>query len=88
MTGVGERLERDAARVRQGGSARRAYASGCTRTGVRADRTGRCDGRLPRRPAYAVGRRFLAPFLGEDNFLGTPYANSTVRTKLIPESRK
>ncbi|NXY96723.1 peptide-binding protein [Streptomyces sp. BR123] len=39
-------------------------------------------------PDYADPDNFLAPFLEQDNFLGTPYANSTVRTKLIPESRK
>ncbi|MFD7624719.1 ABC transporter substrate-binding protein [Streptomyces sp. NPDC059851] len=39
-------------------------------------------------PDYADADNFLAPFLEQDNFLGTPYANSTVRTKLIPESRK
>ncbi|CAL9396863.1 putative D,D-dipeptide-binding periplasmic protein DdpA [Streptomyces sp. enrichment culture] len=39
-------------------------------------------------PDYPDADNFLAPFLEQDNFLGTPYANSTVRTKLIPESRK
>ncbi|MEV8536421.1 ABC transporter substrate-binding protein [Streptomyces sp. NPDC051211] len=39
-------------------------------------------------PDYADADNFLAPFLEQDNFLGTPYANSTVRTKLIPESRR
>ncbi|RKT03816.1 peptide/nickel transport system substrate-binding protein [Streptomyces sp. 3211.6] len=39
-------------------------------------------------PDYPDADNFLAPFLEQDNFLGTPYANNTVRTKLIPESRK
>ncbi|MFG2297486.1 ABC transporter substrate-binding protein [Streptomyces sp. NPDC048603] len=39
-------------------------------------------------PDYTDADNFLAPFLEQDNFLGTPYANSTVRTKLIPESRR
>lgn len=39
-------------------------------------------------PDYPDADNFLAPFLEQDNFLGTPYANTTVRTKLIPESRR
>ncbi|MEU9086779.1 ABC transporter substrate-binding protein [Streptomyces sp. NPDC048357] len=39
-------------------------------------------------PDYADADNFLAPFLEQDNFLGTPYANNTVRTRLIPESRR
>ncbi|MEV7446667.1 ABC transporter substrate-binding protein [Streptomyces sp. NPDC091204] len=39
-------------------------------------------------PDYADPDNFLAPFLEQDNFLGTPYANNTVRTRLIPESRR
>ncbi|KIF03859.1 peptide-binding protein [Streptomyces sp. RSD-27] len=39
-------------------------------------------------PDYPDADNFLAPFLEQDNFLGTPYANNAVRTKLIPESRK
>lgn len=39
-------------------------------------------------PDYADADNFLAPFLEQDNFLGTPYANSAVRTRLIPESRR
>lgn len=39
-------------------------------------------------PDYPDAENFLAPFLGQDNFLGTPYANTAVRTKLIPESRR
>lgn len=39
-------------------------------------------------PDYPDADNFLAPFLEQDNFLGTPYANNTVRTKLIPESRR
>lgn len=39
-------------------------------------------------PDYPDADNFLAPFLEQDNFLGTPYANSAVRTRLIPESRR
>ncbi|MFF5446650.1 ABC transporter substrate-binding protein [Streptomyces sp. NPDC012888] len=39
-------------------------------------------------PDYADAENFLGPFLDQDNFLGTPYANATVRTKLLPESRR
>ncbi|MFJ3517732.1 ABC transporter substrate-binding protein [Streptomyces sp. NPDC090131] len=39
-------------------------------------------------PDYPDADNFLAPFLEQDNFLGTPYANNTVRGKLIPESRR
>ncbi|MDJ0381613.1 ABC transporter substrate-binding protein [Streptomyces sp. G-G2] len=39
-------------------------------------------------PDYPDADNFLAPFLDQDNFLGTPYANNTVRSKLIPESRR
>ncbi|MEU9165532.1 ABC transporter substrate-binding protein [Streptomyces sp. NPDC048424] len=39
-------------------------------------------------PDYADADNFLAPFLEQDNFLGTPYANNAVRTRLIPESRR
>ncbi|MEU3314716.1 ABC transporter substrate-binding protein [Streptomyces sp. NPDC048387] len=39
-------------------------------------------------PDYPDADNFLAPFLEQDNFLGTPYANTAVRTRLIPESRK
>ncbi|MFI5620173.1 ABC transporter substrate-binding protein [Streptomyces sp. NPDC051567] len=39
-------------------------------------------------PDYPDADNFLAPFLEQDNFLGTPYANNTVRTKLIPDSRR
>ncbi|MBW5485871.1 ABC transporter substrate-binding protein [Streptomyces bambusae] len=39
-------------------------------------------------PDYQDADNFLAPFLEQDNFLGTPYANNTVRTRLIPESRR
>ncbi|MEC4574524.1 ABC transporter substrate-binding protein [Streptomyces virginiae] len=39
-------------------------------------------------PDYPDADNFLAPFLEQDNFLGTPYANSAVRTRLLPESRR
>ncbi|MGW6984718.1 ABC transporter substrate-binding protein [Streptomyces sp. NPDC054932] len=39
-------------------------------------------------PDYPDADNFLAPFLEQDNFLGTPYANSAVRSRLIPESRR
>ncbi|WP_412078482.1 ABC transporter substrate-binding protein [Streptomyces xanthophaeus] len=39
-------------------------------------------------PDYPDADNFLAPFLEQDNFLGTPYANNAVRTRLIPESRR
>ncbi|APU39573.1 ABC transporter substrate-binding protein [Streptomyces sp. TN58] len=39
-------------------------------------------------PDYPDADNFLAPFLEQDNFLGTPYANNTVRTRLLPESRR
>ncbi|GGZ87120.1 peptide-binding protein [Streptomyces subrutilus] len=39
-------------------------------------------------PDYPDADNFLAPFLEQDNFLGTPYANAGVRTRLIPESRR
>ncbi|MFE2874894.1 ABC transporter substrate-binding protein [Streptomyces roseus] len=39
-------------------------------------------------PDYPDADNFLAPFLEQDNFLGTPYANTAVRTKLIPDSRR
>lgn len=39
-------------------------------------------------PDYPDADNFLAPFLEQDNFLGTPYANAAVRTKLIPDSRR
>ncbi|MCB5166420.1 ABC transporter substrate-binding protein [Streptomyces bambusae] len=39
-------------------------------------------------PDFPDADNFLAPFLEEGNFLNTPYANGTVRNKLIPESRR
>ncbi|MGW7104402.1 ABC transporter substrate-binding protein [Streptomyces sp. NPDC054838] len=39
-------------------------------------------------PDYPDADNFLAPFLEQDNFLGTPYANAAVRTRLIPDSRR
>jgi peptide/nickel transport system substrate-binding protein len=39
-------------------------------------------------PDFPDADNFTAPFLEEGNFLNTPYANSTVRGKLIPESRR
>ncbi|MEU9031983.1 ABC transporter substrate-binding protein [Streptomyces sp. NPDC048383] len=39
-------------------------------------------------PDYPDADNFLAPFLEQDNFLGTPYANTAVRTRLIPDARR
>ncbi|MEU6527442.1 ABC transporter substrate-binding protein [Streptomyces sp. NPDC046924] len=39
-------------------------------------------------PDYPDADNFLAPFLDEDNFLNSPYANSKIRKELIPESRR
>ncbi|MEV7417257.1 ABC transporter substrate-binding protein [Streptomyces sp. NPDC089919] len=39
-------------------------------------------------PDFQDADNFIGPFLEKDNFLGTSYANSTVRGKLIPESRR
>ncbi|MET9829870.1 ABC transporter substrate-binding protein [Streptomyces sp. NPDC006385] len=39
-------------------------------------------------PDFPDADNFLAPFLDKDNFLGSPYANSTIRNTLIPESRR
>ncbi|WP_030193017.1 ABC transporter substrate-binding protein [Streptomyces sp. NRRL S-87] len=39
-------------------------------------------------PDFQDADNFIGPFLEKDNFLGTSYANPTVRNKLIPESRR
>lgn len=39
-------------------------------------------------PDFPDADNYLAPFLDKDNFLGLPYANSEIRSKLIPESRR
>ncbi|MEU2596786.1 ABC transporter substrate-binding protein [Streptomyces hirsutus] len=39
-------------------------------------------------PDYPDADNFLAPFLDEDNFLNSPYANTEIRKKLIPETRR
>jgi peptide/nickel transport system substrate-binding protein len=39
-------------------------------------------------PDFPDADNFLAPFLGKDNFLGSPYRNSTIERTLIPESRR
>ncbi|MBA2946433.1 ABC transporter substrate-binding protein [Streptomyces himalayensis] len=39
-------------------------------------------------PDFPDADNFLAPFLDKDNFLGSPYANSRIRNKLIPDSRR
>ncbi|QKW05638.1 peptide-binding protein [Streptomyces sp. NA04227] len=39
-------------------------------------------------PDFPDADNFLAPFLDEDNFLGTPYANPEIREELIPASRR
>ncbi|MFH8795170.1 ABC transporter substrate-binding protein [Streptomyces sp. NPDC017941] len=39
-------------------------------------------------PDFPDADSFLAPFLGEDNFLGSPYRNRTIINELIPTSRR
>ncbi|MEG3629287.1 ABC transporter substrate-binding protein [Streptomyces poriticola] len=39
-------------------------------------------------PDFPDADNFLAPFLDKDNFLNSPYTNSTVNNTLIPESRR
>jgi peptide/nickel transport system substrate-binding protein len=39
-------------------------------------------------PDFADADNFLAPFLDDDNFLRSPYANSRIRGTLIPDSRR
>jgi peptide/nickel transport system substrate-binding protein len=39
-------------------------------------------------PDFPDADNFIAPFLDKDNFLASPYANSTIRDQLIPESRR
>ncbi|MFF9487328.1 ABC transporter substrate-binding protein [Streptomyces sp. NPDC014676] len=39
-------------------------------------------------PDYPDADAFTAPFLGEDNFLSSPYANPEIINDLIPESRR
>ncbi|AZQ33615.1 peptide-binding protein [Streptomyces cyaneochromogenes] len=39
-------------------------------------------------PDFPDADNYLAPFLDKDNFLGSPYTNSTIRGTLIPESRR
>lgn len=39
-------------------------------------------------PDFPDADNYLAPFLDKDNFLGSPYANREIRSKLIPESRR
>ncbi|MCX3061048.1 ABC transporter substrate-binding protein [Streptomyces beihaiensis] len=39
-------------------------------------------------PDFPDADNFIAPFLGKDNFLGTPYANNTIRDTLIPAERR
>ncbi|MEU0004833.1 ABC transporter substrate-binding protein [Streptomyces sp. NPDC006314] len=39
-------------------------------------------------PDFADADNFLAPFLDKDNFLGSPYSNSTIQHNLIPQSRR
>jgi peptide/nickel transport system substrate-binding protein len=39
-------------------------------------------------PDFPDADNYLAPFLDKDNFLGSPYANRTIRNTLIPESRR
>ncbi|MEN3584563.1 ABC transporter substrate-binding protein [Streptomyces sp. ZYX-F-203] len=39
-------------------------------------------------PDFPDADNFLAPFLDKDNFLNSPYSNSSVNNTLIPESRR
>ncbi|MGH4030722.1 ABC transporter substrate-binding protein [Actinomycetota bacterium Odt1-20B] len=39
-------------------------------------------------PDFPDADNFLAPFLAKDNFLHSPYANSTINDELIPASRR
>ncbi|WP_434588165.1 ABC transporter substrate-binding protein [Streptomyces sp. A5-4] len=39
-------------------------------------------------PDFPDADSYVAPFLDADNFLNSPYANTEIRTKLIPESRR
>ncbi|MEU3144876.1 MULTISPECIES: ABC transporter substrate-binding protein [unclassified Streptomyces] len=39
-------------------------------------------------PDFPDADAFIAPFLAEDNFLNSPYANTKIRKELIPESRR
>lgn len=39
-------------------------------------------------PDFPDADNYLAPFLDKDNFLGSPYDNSEIRTTLIPDSRR
>ncbi|MFD3735936.1 ABC transporter substrate-binding protein [Streptomyces sp. NPDC058632] len=39
-------------------------------------------------PDFPDADAFIAPFLDEDNFLNSPYANTEIRKELIPESRR
>ena len=39
-------------------------------------------------PDFPDADNFLAPFLDKDNFLGSPYSNTTIQRSLIPQSRR
>lgn len=39
-------------------------------------------------PDFPDADNYVAPFLDKDNFLGSPYSNSTIQRTLIPESRR
>ncbi|GGJ01706.1 ABC transporter substrate-binding protein [Streptomyces brasiliensis] len=39
-------------------------------------------------PDFPDADNYVAPFLDKDNFLGSPYANNTIRDSLIPQSRR
>ncbi|GGX49540.1 ABC transporter substrate-binding protein [Streptomyces fructofermentans] len=39
-------------------------------------------------PDFPDADNYLAPFLDKDNTLGSPYANSKIRSNLIPQSRR
>jgi peptide/nickel transport system substrate-binding protein len=39
-------------------------------------------------PDFPDADNFIAPFLDKDNFLGSPYDNSTIQRSLIPQSRR
>ncbi|MEW2129745.1 ABC transporter substrate-binding protein [Streptomyces sp. NPDC005435] len=39
-------------------------------------------------PDFPDADNYVAPFLDKDNFLGSPYTNSTIQRTLIPQSRR
>ncbi|MFF4602273.1 ABC transporter substrate-binding protein [Streptomyces sp. NPDC001339] len=56
----------------------------------------RTEGQEGKYTAYSMGwfadipdaDNYIAPFIGKENFLGSPYRNSTIESQLIPASRQ